>query len=63
MDRKETRTPERKHSAIRSRQAPGKRPALEGRIGASALSTAPRGAPERTLRLLQVLIEVPGPHV
>lgn len=61
MDRKETRTPERKHSAIRSRQAPGKRPALEGRIGASTLSTAPRGAPERTLRLLQVLIEVPGP--
>ncbi|MCZ7559245.1 MAG: IclR family transcriptional regulator [Burkholderiaceae bacterium] len=58
MDRKETRTVERKHSAIRSRQTPGKRPALEGRIGPP---TAPRGAPERTLRLLQILIEVPGP--
>lgn len=62
MNRKQTPAAGPGRSARRPTQAPaGRSKRGNGAVKASPAESTPRGALERSLRLLQILIEVPGP--
>lgn len=62
MNRREVPALDPPRPARRKRQVPSERAAPSGRAErTTSASIEPRGAPERSLRLLEILIEVPGP--